>query len=254
MRFLKHYAIQGILAVLISGCGSVEEKEEHHLANEMSENVSSAEEASSVSEAFVYDPSSFQEIHEIPALEFKGILLGAWKWEDMKGTHYLIHSKKETDPETYPISAYLYSYHYAQNGNGFELFRLVQDYVEQCDFDITCDFAQAPTVTDLDANGQTEVTVCYKLSCRSDVSSNEMKVIMHDENGKYGLRGYDYVIFRGEEDPREGFNANRDAMNPSDEWEFFMGRYENDTDFNHAPPAFLKHADSIWLTNAFIFI
>ena len=89
-----------------------------------------------------------------------------------------------------------FSYHYTKDSKGnTELLRLVQDYEDVCDFDITLEFLGEPTITDLNNDNYAEVSVAYRKSCRSDVSECEMKLIMHDQNGKYGLRGWQYIVF-----------------------------------------------------------
>jgi hypothetical protein len=76
---------------------------------------------------------------------------------------------------------------------------------------------------------------------------------MYDQNGKYGLRGSEYIIFPGYP-PAENMEFDLSKVvnkGVEPEWLDYRGRYENSVDFKFAPPVFLKHADSVWRANVF---
>ena len=81
------------------------------------------------------------------------------------------------------------------------------------------------TITDLDDDGIAESTFLYKLSCRSDVSPSILKLMMHENDNKYALRGIMYIDIQ---DHREG------------------GDYKVDKAFNNAPGVFLQYAKEQW--------
>jgi len=66
----------------------------------------------------------------------------------------------------------------------------VQDHVLDCQFDLTLEVKPASlSITDLDKDGTAETAFAYELSCGSDVSPNDLKVILHEGAQKYALRG-----------------------------------------------------------------
>jgi len=83
----------------------------------------------------------------------------------------------------------------------------------------------------LDGNGIAESTFLYKLGCRSDVSPNRLKLIMHEGKAKYALRGETMVPTT---DPEKKLGGQK-AIDPA---------------FRRAPKAFLDHALQQW--NAFV--
>ena len=107
------------------------------------------------------------------------------------------------------------------------------------------------TITDLDADSIAETTVQYKLACSSDVSPALMKLVMHEGETKYALRG---MMWYGS--PEEKFTVTEKDANletlpgykKTDE-EYFKtwGRYETEKEFATAPPEFLKHAQQQWM-------
>jgi hypothetical protein len=83
------------------------------------------------------------------------------------------------------------------------------------------------TITDLDGNGIAESTFLYKLGCRSDVSPDRLKLIMHEGKAKYALRG-ETLIPTG--DPNKKLGGQK-AIDPA---------------FRRAPKVFLDHALLQW--------
>lgn len=149
--------------------------------------------------------------------------------------------------------AELAAYQYVKTDSGYRLLWRITDFIKDCTFDVTCTFFKnAVSITDLDKDSVAETTVAYKLSCRSDVSPDEMKVIMHEGSMKYALRGL--MCDPGNGERQEGCATGEINLSklpkPKEEWEEMLqsfGRYKSDKDFEKAPPAFLSFARRQWL-------
>lgn len=102
-----------------------------------------------------------------------------------------------------------------------------KDFVEKCEFDLTLDVVDGSIrLTDLDADGEPEVSFLYRLSCRSDVSPHTAKLLMYEGAIKFALRG--------ETKERVGEN------------EFAGGDFTVDPSFTQAPKPFLDFAKAQW--------
>jgi hypothetical protein len=200
-----------------------------------------------------FNPENIFDAPIVDEFEFKGDLVSAYWWEDENHANYLINSILRTEDEEGWPSAYLFSYHYTKVDTIIKLLRLVQDFEESCDFDITLEFLGKPSITDLNGDNVAEVAIIYRKACRSDVSECAMKLIMHDDENKYALRGSQYIVFPDDQQPTnyqyDLSKADKDDDIP--EWLDFRGRYENAKDFEGADASFLTLADSIWRSNAF---
>jgi hypothetical protein len=136
---------------------------------------------------------------DIPAtIKLKGKVQEVWKWTDNTGENIFITSfvapydeKNKNEYGEEGQSAELHAFHYARKDNGdYMQVWMLNDGEKICSFDITCEFIKdATSITDLDQDGVAEITVQYKLACRSDVSPALMKLIMHEGEAKYALRG-----------------------------------------------------------------
>lgn len=160
---------------------------------------------------------------DVPAAQrLTGKLEEAWRWLDANGENLLVVYTtgpladtpkdglgnsdagylKSDDGEIIEVGSYQESYvrlqarQYAKRQGAYvELWRL-QDQIEHCPFDLAFTILPKSTaITDLDHDGLTETTLVYTKTCRSDVSPDEMKLIMHEGAAKYALRGYNVVQF-----------------------------------------------------------
>jgi hypothetical protein len=200
-------------------------------------------------------------VADIPAsIRFKGTLHEAWQWNDTKGKNILITSvvdpyedKPAGENEERILSAELHAFHFVLLDTGYVKVWQISDAEKACPFDISAEFIKnAIAITDLDNNGIAETWVQYKLACRSDVSPAYMKIILHEDTVKYGLRGLMWVK-TGEED---SFAVTQNDMNleklpkPADEYDQMMqrfGRYETEKEFARAPAVFLAYARKQWM-------
>ncbi len=200
-------------------------------------------------------------LNEIPSqIKIKGNLLIAKKWQDKNGENILIVSRKGPLKETsyeFEFSgderyAELFGEQYIKKADKYVLLWNIYDFERNCPFDLYLGLLPSSTsITDLDNNGITETTLIYKLTCRSDISPSIMKILMHENSVKMGLRGI--MAMRGNDKNKEtDFEPNMSKIDTTGLNEFeqileLYGRYENEKDFKGKPIEFLDFAKSQWL-------
>ncbi len=176
------------------------------------------------------------EFHELPyVIKYEGELQEARTWIDSNGENFFIItkveeyvSKRATDKyDTDKTSSYLYAYHYIDNGGSMKLSRKITDFVKDCEFDITI-FHEPNSIeiTDLDNDDIKEVSFVYKLSCKSDVSGDDMKLMLLEDGKKYPIRGTSEMRY------------NDDYAEP--------GTKKLGVEFDKAPKSFKKFAEEQW--------
>lgn len=199
---------------------------------------------------------------DVPAtIRLKGAVQEVWKWKDNLGENLLITTivmpyEDKKVSETYGEegkSAELYAFHYVKKEDGqYRQVWMITDAEKGCPFDLTCEFLKnAISITDLDADGLAETTVQYKLACRSDVSPALMKLIMHEGETKYALRGMMWYGAPDEKFDVTEQNANLENLagykKTEEEYYKTWGRYESEKEFAGAPAEFITHARSRWM-------
>ncbi len=198
---------------------------------------------------------------DIPAiLHLKGAMQELWKWKDSRGENLLITTvvAPYDDPQKNEYgeegqTAELYAYQYVKADTGYRQLWMLQETVKSCPFDITCAFAKdAVTITDLDADHQAEVTILYKMACRSDVSPAEMKLLMREGDYKHSLKGLTWI----KAGPDEKFTVTEKDVcletlagykGPEEDMYKTFGRYESEKEFKGAPIEFIYHARQQWM-------
>lgn len=177
---------------------------------------------------------------EIPKnLAHQGKIQFAKTLTDTLGKHTILYcltgkmqsKKSETgEPEN---DTFLYIYDYLETENGYKLNWKIQDEVRNCMFDLEMGFVDnAITATDLDHNNLAEIWNMYHLTCTSDVSPEDLKIIMYEGQKKYAVRGYEFVQY------------------PSDEGTTTAGgTYKMDEAFAKAPKEFRDFAKDLWQKN-----
>lgn len=112
------------------------------------------------------------------------------------------------------------------SAGGKEIWK-AKDFVNQCEFDLTLEVLEGSIrLTDLDGDGEPEVSFAYRLACRSDVSPLDAKLLMYEGATKYALRG--------QTKERVGEN------------EFAGGDFKVDPAFEQAPKQFVEFAKAQW--------
>lgn len=198
---------------------------------------------------------------EIPkSIEFKGTFETGYKWNDNNGVNYLILSSTKTFIEKInkeiedgkEKGKFIYAQQSIILNEKSKLLWDIKDFERNCPFDLSLSFIEKSVkITDLDSNGITETLIAYKLACRSDVSAPAMKILIHENNNKYGLRGYMRLLFPNQVfDKNESFEYDESKLSESEKKKMYYtsseGRYKNEYDFKNAPKAFLNFAVKNW--------
>ncbi|WP_196889424.1 M949_RS01915 family surface polysaccharide biosynthesis protein [Aureivirga sp. CE67] len=155
-------------------------------------------------ETLIYD--------EIPKyIDFRGTVVQALKWTDSNGENILIQTitgafdwkDYEENSTNYTIQdkSELYAYLFQKRASDKEFRRKwrVYDYTECYGVDWFTGFIpKATTITDLDKDGVSEITLPYVSICRGGVDPGRMKIIMYEGGTKYALRGSTMLMCKSE--------------------------------------------------------
>lgn len=166
-------------------------------------------------------------------IKYKGDYQMSASWVDDNGQNLVFITLTDAFPTPNSdgdefIDKEIYAYRYLMNGDTPEKVWEVKDFVRECPVDLRLDYIpRTLSITDLDENGIAEVAFMYVLSCKGDVSPDDVKLIMYEGNNKYAIRGTNIV------------------SSPE-----YISEYEGQTNvdpsFNKAPKVFLDHAMKMW--------
>ena len=171
--------------------------------------------------------------NDLPAdIKYQGNIINGKRWSDKNGDNIVIltltkeHNTGKVYNDDYKRSKELYAYQYVNKSGDLSQLWKVNDLISECSEDLTLEFLGCSlSVTDLNKDGVGETTFIYKMACRGDVSPCDMKLIMHEGETKYAIRGimklYTYDAWYG------------DKMNV-------------DNSFDSAPSGFLDYAKEQW--------
>jgi hypothetical protein len=167
-------------------------------------------------------------LRDIPAgIKFTGSMRSGVKWTDKNGENIIVISETDENRKGDFALKELYGYQFVKVGEVWEQVWKIQDKIKDCEFDVTLEYLnKSISITDLDNDGTAESTFLYALTCRSDVSPAEMKLLMHEGDSKYAIRGVRTAKIPGEEP--------------------YGGEMNIDKSFNNAPQEFLVHAKNEW--------
>lgn len=207
------YYLSVALLILFScnNNGNIDEQKK----NKANSILSSVEEVTAAVSALLPQPNAFQ-------------LKRAKKWHDASGENWLVlyETGKYFEKGQTNASAQLSAVLYQKTDSGFVQQWKMNDYINNCDLDLTCSFYDDHlSITDLDSNGIAEITMVYALSCKGDVSPNEKKLIMYEGKNKYAILGKELMILQ------------KDTIG---------GTMQADSSFSKAPAAFLSFAKEHW--------
>lgn len=157
-------------------------------------------------------------------LNFRGTLVEAVSWSDALGENLLILSVtghyinknyyEEEDEYDETDQSELYAYLFQrQNDEKFQLKWRIFDSNECFGVDWSTYFIpKAVTITDIDNNGISEVSIPYVLICRGGMDPGTMKIIAYEDSTKYALRGETMICFEnsygGKFKPSENLKEN----------------------------------------------
>ncbi|HEX4956980.1 MAG TPA: hypothetical protein VFV46_02280 [Lacibacter sp.] len=165
-------------------CNSLPEETADKTATTNTNSFSDVEEVTGVVRALLPDPASFH-------------LREAKKWYDATGENWLV--LYETDAyitgKQSGATAKLAAILYQKTDSGFLKKWTMNDYIKDCELDITCRFYDNHlSITDLDSNHVAEIMLVYALSCKGDVSPNLKKLILYTNGTKYAIRGEELML------------------------------------------------------------
>jgi len=175
-----------------------------------------------------YDVKEFES-----KLKFDASIVSGVQWKDKSGLNVLIITETEpiqnkTNEYDESVSKKLFGYAFVKNEEDkFQQVWMIQDFIDKCQVDLTLNYIpKSLTVTDLNNNGIAENTFIYKMSCKGDVSPNDLKLIMHEGKEKYAIRGETVLKIQNEKP--------------------YGGKTNIDKSFDNAPKEFLDYAKKEW--------
>lgn len=173
------------------------------------------------------------EVSQLPkSITYSGQIKNAVRWTDQMGDNIVITAETgdmESKPGLYEDyrEAALYAYHFIVDGDSIRQTWRVYDFIKECPVDIEANFIKNTfQITDLNNDGAAEIWLMYIVTCTSDVSPVEMKIIMYQGSQKYAMRGHTKV--------------------EASKGEFMGGDYKFDKAFNEAPSEFRDFAKKLW--------
>ncbi len=177
------------------------------------------------------------ETRKLPAgVNYEGNVESASRWTDSLGDNIVvltqtgIYQSKKFKHENDGSDAELFAYHYTVKQNTVELTWKIYDFIKDCPVDIEASFIKNTfQVTDLNKDGISEVWIMYKTACHGDVSPCDMKIMMHQGQQKFAMRGKNRVKLSAKET--------------------YGGDYKFDKAFTDGPIEFREFAKRLWSKN-----
>jgi hypothetical protein len=174
------------------------------------------------------------DVSSIPSdIKYDGNIVAGATWKDNNGSNVLIitetKERKKGNQEFQSWSKELYGYQFITGSDGAKQVWKINDFIKDCEADPTLScIKNSLSITDINNNGVAESTFLYLLACRSDVSPAGLKLLMHEGDRKYAIRGTTKIVIKG-----EGANT-------------YGGETNVDKSFDDAPDGFLKYAKEQW--------
>ncbi len=186
----------------------------------------------------------------------------ARKWKDIDGDNILViyrsiikkSAKSIESQDEYDVDFFVSKY--TKKNNKYKKVWSIYDYIKNCSFDMYIGLANENSIyiTDLDKDGQTEVSVAYYLTCRSDISPSNYKFIMRESDKKYALRGTTILNIYKEKIDLNNFEPDLSKIkaikNNKDIDLLSYGRFKSENEFKKNT-IFLKFAKKKWKENMF---
>lgn len=182
------------------------------------------------------DTISYDEIPKY--LEFRGTIVEALKWTDSLGENILIQTVTgqffwkdyDKDSTEYMLQdkseLYAYLFIKKKGENTFNRIWKVYDYNECFGVDWFTGFIpKATTITDIDNDGISEISMPYVLICRGGMDPGTMKIIMYEGNTKYALRGSTMLFCKGDHPYGGEYKSSDNLRNEKTFNEFLIRRW-----------------------------
>jgi hypothetical protein len=234
---MKSLTIFIITIILITGCNkggrttkNIEAKKDEVTQTQLNTNENPAtttkktDSTNKISvENLIYDTD------ELPDdVRYSGKIIAGARWNDKNGVNILLITETpEKGQSGDNRMKELFGYHYVTGGGETKLLWKINDFVKDCPVDLTLKYIDGSLlVTDLDINGIAETSFLYRMSCKGDVSPDDMKLLMHEGKTKYAIRGQMKLTIKGEGT--------------------YGGEMKIDPSFDKAPDEFLDFAKERW--------
>lgn len=160
-------------------------------------------------------------------IKYDGKIVASAKWTDKNGDNYIIVTEgEEKNQNGDERMKEMFGYQFIVKGDDSKQLWKINDFIKDCPVDITLEYMpKSLSVTDLDKNGIAETTFLYRMSCKGDVSEDDMKLMMHEGETKLAIRGSMKLKMAGET---------------------YGGEMKVDKSFDSAPKEFLSYAKEQW--------
>mgnify|MGYP001348902598 CR=1 FL=1 len=164
---------------------------------------------------------------KLPAsVKYDGRIVGGARWEDKNGVNVVIVTETEEKTSGDNRSKELFGYQFILDGENAKQVWKINDFIKDCPVDVMLSLIpKSLTVTDINKNGIGESTFLYRMSCKGDVSPDDMKLIMHEGEAKYPIRGSMIQVMDGKK---------------------YGGEMKVDAAFDKAPSGLFAYAQEQW--------
>ena len=160
------------------------------------------------------------------AVKYEGKIVAGARWEDKNGQNVLIVCETDEKTSGDNRSKELFAYQYILNGDDAKQLWKVNDFIKDCPVDVMLSLIpKSITITDINKDGIAENTFLYRMSCKGDVSPDDMKLIMHEGENKYAIRGSMIQVMDGQK---------------------YGGEMKPDPAFDKGPAGFFAYAREEW--------
>jgi hypothetical protein len=127
-------------------------------------------------------------------ISYAGKLVGARLVSDRIGEHLLVMSSKSAPSPSKPSARKEYhelaAVYYGRQSGQWQAEWTVRDMVDCPALDSVAEFFPAlVSVTDLNQDGRSEITIPYRLFCSGGIDYSTVKVILRDGDAKLAIRG-----------------------------------------------------------------
>ncbi len=223
------YTVAVALGLLIS-CG---EKDSKNMETESAQkdSVTPAE-----TEMTKFSVESLSKKQLPKGLTFDGNVMFIKKYVDNSGEHIVLLTETGVIPSKKIVNfegendAKIYAYDFLMEKGTEKQTWKIHDFITNCEFDLLMDFKEkAFQITDLNKNGIAEIWTMYSMTCTSDVSPSELKLIMYEGDKKHAMRGYTLVDI-----------GNNEKMG---------GEFKLDENFNSSGKEIQDYAKKLWKEN-----
>lgn len=222
-----------ISAVIFSSCGKKDDVKTTDTQKEDSTSQTKTETTTKTADTTQKNTSAdgikniVYEAGKLPSsVKYDGKIIAGARWEDKNGQNVLIVCETDVKTSGDNRSKELFAYQYILNGDDAKQLWKVNDFIKDCPVDVMLSLIpKSITVTDINKDGIAENTFLYRMSCKGDVSPDDMKLIMHEGENKYAIRGSMIQVMDGKK---------------------YGGNMKPDPAFDKGPAGFFSYARDEW--------